>query len=324
MNYPDIGMALRPGTRYPVAPFYPPEPYPEFDGSWLSAGPFDSSNLVYHLVREALFRHLGGYNSSTNQVDLSALHRFGEVKKIVVKPNWVFEQNMLGDCVTTHASVLRPLIDYLLLAFTPTPQIIVADIPLQSANIEQIWAETGVDILCDYYRSRGLPVSFMDLRREKIIIDSSGFIPTREPLPGDELGYVEVSLGNDSYLEAISCSKGVFSVDDYEPGLATCYHRPGQHRYLIPKTVLASDLFVNLPKLKTHCKAGITSCMKNLIGINGEKGWIPHYRTGAPYNGGDEYPDYARYILNLKSRIRNALQERHRGAYHFAQAVWKR
>lgn len=324
MHSPDIGMALCPGARYPVAPFHPPEPYPEFDGSWLSAGPFDPSNLVYPLVREALFRHLGGYNATTNQVDLSVLHRFGDVKKIAVKPNWVIPQDKLGDCVTTHGSVLRPLLDYLLLAFAPTPQIIVADIPLQSSNIEQIWAETGVDRLRDYYKSKGLSVDFMDLRREKILIDSSGFIHKREPLPGDVCGYVEVSLGSDSYLEAISCSKSVFSVNDYEPGLASCFHRPGQHCYLIPKTILASDLFVNLPKLKTHCKAGITSCMKNLIGINGEKGWIPHYRVGAPYDGGDEYPDYGRYILNVKSKIRNAIQERHSWTYHFAQAVWKR
>jgi uncharacterized protein (DUF362 family) len=276
------------------------------------------------LVREALFRHLGGYNATTNQVDLSVLHRFGAVKNIAVKPNWVFPQNQLGDCVTTHGSVLRPLLDYLLLAFTPTPQIIVADIPLQSANIEQIWAETGVDRLREYYKGQGLSVVFMDLRREKILIDSSGFIHKREPLPGDARGYVEVSLDSDSYLEGISGSQSVFSVDDYEPGLASCFHRPGQHRYLIPKTILASDLFVNLPKLKTHCKAGMTSCMKNLIGINGQKGWIPHYRVGAPSNGGDEYPDYGHSILNVKSRIRNALQGRHAWAYPFAQAVWKR
>src|SRR4029453_3180135 len=104
------GMALLPGVCYPVAPFHPPEPYPEFDGSGLSAGPFDPLNLGYPLVREALFRHLGGYNAATKQVDLSVLRRLGEVKKIVVKPNWVFPQDTCGDCVTTHGSVLRPLL----------------------------------------------------------------------------------------------------------------------------------------------------------------------------------------------------------------------
>jgi uncharacterized protein (DUF362 family) len=277
------------------------------------------------LVREALFRHLGGYDVKTRQVDLSVLRRrFGEIKKIVVKPNWVRQQSKLEDCVTSHGSVLRPLLDYLLLVFGPTSQIIVADIPLQSSDIEQVWADTGVDVLRGYYKSKGLPVNFMDLRREKAIIDSSGFILRREPLPGDPLGYTDVSLGSESHLEAISCSKSVFSVNDYEPGTATCYHRPSQHRYLIPKSVLAADLFVNVPKLKTHCKAGLTACMKNLIGINGDKSWIPHFRMGAPYDGGDEYPDRMRYVMNLKSKVHNSLQEHHRWSYYIAQLVWKK
>jgi uncharacterized protein (DUF362 family) len=324
VNYPSIGMALRIGTRYPVAPFHPPELFPEFGCSWLSTGPFDTENHVYPLVREALFRHLGGYDVKTTQVDLSALRRIGEIKKIVVKPNWVRQQSQLGDCITSHGSVLRPLLDYLLLVFGPTSQIIVADIPLQSSDIEQIWAETGVDVLRNYYISKGLPVCFLDLRQEKALIDSSGFILRRESLPGDPLGYIEVSLGSESHLEAISYSKSIFSVNDYEPGSATCYHRPGQHHYLIPKSVLAADLFVNVPKLKTHCKAGITACMKNLIGINGEKAWIPHFRMGAPYNGGDEYSDGGRYILGLKTKIRNSLQEHHRWSYYIAQLIWKR
>ena len=323
-NHPDIGMALRPGTRYPAAPFHPPESYPEFGDSWLGNGPFDPENHVYPLVREALFRHLGGYDTKTKRVDLSALRRLGEAKRIVVNPNWVRQQDQIENCITTHGSVLRPLLDYLLLAFGDTSHIVVADIPLQSSDLDQTWAETGVDILRDYYESKSLPVCFMDFRREKAIIDSSGFLLRREPLRGDPLGYIEVSLGSKSHLEAITDSRSVFSVNDYEPGTATCYHRPGQHSYLIPKTVLAADLFVNVPKLKTHCKAGITACMKNLIGINGEKGWIPHFRMGAPRDGGDEYSDRARYIMNLKSRIRNSLQEYHRWAYHVAQSVWKR
>lgn len=324
MNYPDIGIALRIGAHYPGAPFHPPKSYPEFEGSWLSTGPFDPQNHVYPLVREALFRHLGGYDIHTKEVNLSALRRLGELKRIVVKPNWVHQGGKLGNCIATHGSILRPLLDYLLLVFGNKSQITVADTPLQSSDIDQIWEETGIDLLRDYYASKSLPVCFMDLRREKAIMDASGFILRRVPLRGDPLGYVEVSLGRESHLAAISGSKTIFSVNDYEPGTATCYHRPGQHSYLISKTVLAADLFVNIPKLKTHCKAGITACMKNLIGINGDKGWIPHFRIGAPHDSGDEYPDRARYIMKLKSRIHNSLQEHHRWIYHVAESVWKR
>jgi uncharacterized protein (DUF362 family) len=225
-------------------------------------------------------------------------------------------------CVTTHASVLRPIIDYLFLAFGPSVEIIVADIPLQSADLNQIWKETGVTQLREYYDMHGLTVRFMDLRRERALIDESGFISRREPLHGDPLGYVEVRLDGNSFLEEISSINTVFSVNDYEPGTTSCYHQTGHHRYLIPRSVLAADLFINVPKMKTHCKAGITVAMKNLVGINGEKGWIPHFRIGAPVEGGDEYPNGNRHVLALKTRVRNFLQGRNQLAFRLATGIW--
>ena len=154
--------------------------------------------------------------------------------------------------------------------------------------------------------------------------DAAGFIVDRVPLPGDPSGYVEVRSGRRSFLEAITTPESVFSVNDYEPGAATSHHRAGEHGFLFPKSVLTADLFVNVPKLKTHCKAGITACMKNLIGVNGDKGWIPHFRMGSPKTGGDEFPDDSRRILSMKSKIRNALQGRCRWAFAAGQTVWKR
>ncbi|HOX28772.1 MAG TPA: DUF362 domain-containing protein, partial [bacterium] len=46
---------------------------------------------------------------------------------------------------------------------------------------------------------------------------------------------------------------------------------------------------INLPKLKTHRKTGMTCALKNLVGINGNKDWLPHHRKGAAADGGDEY-----------------------------------
>ena len=70
---PDIGMAFSTGARYPTPPFDPPEQYPEFDQSSVRAERVDSNNIVYSLVREALFRHLDGYDAKNNAVDLSVL-----------------------------------------------------------------------------------------------------------------------------------------------------------------------------------------------------------------------------------------------------------
>ena len=37
--------------------------------------------------------------------------------------------------------------------------------------------------------------------------------------------------------------------------------------------------------------SGITACMKNLVGINGNKNWLPHHRLGTPAQGGDQFAD---------------------------------
>jgi len=47
---------------------------------------------------------------------------------------------------------------------------------------------------------------------------------------------------------------------------------------------------VNLPKLKTHKKTGVTLALKNLVGINGDKNLLPHHCVGSVSEGGDEFP----------------------------------
>jgi hypothetical protein len=46
---------------------------------------------------------------------------------------------------------------------------------------------------------------------------------------------------------------------------------------------------INVPKLKTHKKACITGALKNMVGINGHKEYLPHHRKGGSENGGDCY-----------------------------------
>jgi hypothetical protein len=75
----------------------------------------------------------------------------------------------------------------------------------------------------------------------------------------------------------------------------------GRHAYLLSETVLSADLVVNLPKLKTHKKTGVTLALKNLVGINGDKNWLPHHSVGSPESGGDEFPE-ARWIDRWRSR----------------------
>jgi hypothetical protein len=85
---------------------------------------------------------------------------------------------------------------------------------------------------------------------------------------------------------------------DYDAGIVNQHHANGHHEYLIAGSVMKCDAIVSIPKLKTHKKAGITVSLKNLIGVNGDKNWLPHHTEGDPERGGDERPQ-----LTLTGRL---------------------
>jgi len=78
---------------------------------------------------------------------------------------------------------------------------------------------------------------------------------------------------------------------DYDAGEVNYHHTDGRHEYLIAGCAIKCDVIFNLPKLKTHKKAGITVSLKNLVGINADKNWLPHHTEGSPVDGGDEHPN---------------------------------
>jgi hypothetical protein len=78
-------------------------------------------------------------------------------------------------------------------------------------------------------------------------------------------------------------------VTQYDPRKLALAHRLGRHQYPIAREVFEADVVFNVPKLKTHKKAGITAALKNLVGINGNKDFLPHHRVGGSLLGGDCY-----------------------------------
>jgi hypothetical protein len=95
-------------------------------------------------------------------------------------------------------------------------------------------------------------------------------------------------LGTESLLEAIGANAD-FRVTMYNPDLLMRTHGPGRHQYLIAREAIEADIIINLPKLKSHKKACVTGALKNLIGINGNKEFLPHHRKGGSAQGGDCY-----------------------------------
>jgi hypothetical protein len=121
----------------------------------------------------------------------------------------------------------------------------------------------------------------------------------RVDLKGDPAGSTVIDLRERSRLRDHRGS-GKYYGADYDQSETNLHHSAGRHEYRISKTAASADVFINLPKLKTHKKVGVTLCLKNLVGINAGRNWLPHHTDGDPSTGGDQFP--APNIKNVSER----------------------
>lgn len=210
--------------------------------------------------------------------------------RVLIKPNLVLHQNegRSGlDCLVTHASVIRAAVEAALR--TDAAEVVVGDAPIQGCDFEALidsmdlraWAreQSARDPRFkgpqDFRRTTGVLVHGVRVASENL-----------QPIERFRL----FNLGRDSVLEPISNGEDRFRVAWYDHRLLAKTHYPGVHQYLVAREVVDADVILNLPKLKLHRKAGITCALKNLIGINGNKEYLPHHRLGGSQGGGDNYP----------------------------------
>jgi uncharacterized protein (DUF362 family) len=304
-----VGLARgRPSYEGLSAPWGPGKSYPEIErllGDASDAGPF---NDVYASVRASL-HGLGLDAARFGTADwnpIGALVASG--KSIVLKPNWIRHWNPAADgrggtvdSVITHGSVLRAVADYALIAAGDEGSVSVAEAPQMDCDFDEIRKIVGLDeIEAIYEAALGQKLTVIDLRRESVEF-RDGIIEARKSLPGDPLGYRAVDLGERSFFTDSGLDPNRFRGADYDPGPTAKHHSGGRNAYLLSETVLSADLVINLPKLKTHKKTGVTLALKNLVGINGDKNWLPHHSLGSVDEGGDEFP-HNRLIDRLRSR----------------------
>lgn len=330
----NVGIIHYPEMMYPVSPpFDPEERYPEMPVDW-TRRVTGEPNLVYRAVRESLFR-LGLDREAFGTKAWNPLRTVARPgSRVLIKPNLVLHEppTLVGThALVTHASVIRPIVDYVILATGGDCRITIADCPLQEADLPRVLRANGLDALLSYYNDDlRVAVKFLDLRVDRITLRSDGFVEAREKAPGDPRGNQRVHLDVNSELEPVTQPTSHFSTS-YRPAFAVAlydrdetgsHHIPGRHEYLIPQTVLDCDVFINVPKLKTHQKAGITVCLKNLVGINADKSYLPHYREGAVEDGGDEYP-YRHWLTAANHRLRRQLSDGNPVAWLVMSRAWR-
>ena len=231
---------------------------------------------------------------------------------VVVKPNWVkheFGPTVGRNVLFTHASLVRVLLDAALEALAGNGRVFVADAPLQGCDFARFRRQSGLaEMEKDYGVGQAsacrLPVTFLDLRRQWAEIDdASSYVRGVYPLAGDPQGYSMVDLGARSRLVCFGVNAR-FGVTDYN-----AKQSQSPHCYPVGNTVLSADVILNVPKLKTHMKTGMTAALKNFVGITGAKDFLPHFRAGSPSAGGDEYPD-RNWLSHAASPVRKHLQTR--------------
>lgn len=293
--------------KYPdISPFRPSVRYPEYIFSDISKT--DEPNEIYEMVRESF--HL--MNLDPQNYGSAKWNPLGEYIKpgqsVLIKPNLVSEgQDKNSDrnrCLYTHPSLTAAVVDYVIIALKGDGRIIIGDAPVQECDFEKLITVSGYKDLIFWYKKQNLSnitIEFKDFRRIRAIV-VNGVHHHIE----NKIQELIVDIGDESEFagESYSYYKRL-RIENYAPSLLASHNNEKIHEYIFAKDVLECDCFINMPKPKTHRKAGVTAALKNLIGTISRKECIAHHTAGSKKSSrGDQYLN-----RSLLKSIDNKLQD---------------
>jgi uncharacterized protein (DUF362 family) len=245
-------------------------------------GMYDDARALHALVRDAMVQ--AGLGQRDVAAPLADVIPAGG--SVLLKPNWVLHKNNSGasmDCMVTHPAFILAALGEVLAA--GAGRVIIADAPIQSARFNVLaspaWRERVAEL------GGRTPVEILDFRNTVATVRGRDIRP-RTHLR-DAQRFVRFDLESDSLLEPISWPVGRFRCTSYDLDNLARVQRPGVHQYLLCREPFEVDVILNLPKLKTHAKTGVTAALKNLVGVNGDKNFLPHHRVGGSALSGDCY-----------------------------------
>lgn len=271
-------------------PFHPDTRFPELPFTDVSTAP----NWPYALARK-LFLDLGFDRERYGSAAWNPLgHLIQPGQTVVVKPNFVCSANDGGQdlfAMITHPSVLRALVDYAYVALRGQGRIVIADSPQMDCDWAELMRAQRLDAIQQFYQSRfRFPIEICDLRNFTVIDRRKApLTENRKPLPGDPAGTITINLGRRSHFYGLP-NENYYGAD-FNRAETLAHHRGETQEYCVSKTILAADVVLSVPKMKTHKKVGVTLNLKGLVGINTNKNFLVHYRLGRPGEGGDQFPD---------------------------------
>ncbi|MBT7735768.1 MAG: DUF362 domain-containing protein, partial [Verrucomicrobia bacterium] len=215
---------------------------------------------------------------------------------VVLKPNWVKEHDERHsgpgqwEHVVTHPAVIEAVIRWAGTQLAGSGSITVCDAPQTDSSFAALNQYCGLDEMVDRCRRDfpGTTIKLLDLRPEEWhAVD--GVTVSKTQLTGDPAGDTFVGLNDASEFVGFHGNGKLFGAS-FNMAETNERHSGDRHEYMLCRTPMDADVLINLPKLKTHKKVGVTCALKNLVGINANKNWLPHHTEGTPDLGGDQFP----------------------------------
>jgi len=278
---------------YPSAEycFSPDERYPEYPFAELSP----QSNAVYRMVRN-LLRDAGLDRDNFGAPSWNPLGdwvRHGQrvfclVNFVTNRRPWQNADDALG--MLTHASVIRAVLDYLVIATGRADLVAFGNAPVQGARRAELMNETCAEAVQRFYITEtGWNPGPRDLRLYTADVSFWGYM--RKASVSEVEDDVAINLGPNSLLDALPDEAfRRFRISDYGSQANHSFHARSRHIYKVNRAVIDADVIFHIPKLKPHGKVGLTCALKGAVGAISRKECLAHHQVGAPSEGGDEFP----------------------------------
>lgn len=288
--------------KYPESTwdFSPSEYYPEYPFAKDSIA--GEKNYVYDAIRD-MFRELELDKAHQNTSGWNPLGEYiSPGDTVLVKPNFVLDKNLSKypedlDCLVTHPSIIRCILDYTLIALKGAGKIYVADSPVKDCDFNRLMEKHKYNRIFSFMDREGASL-------KPVLMDLRGPEEERQT-EGDTRGVV-VNLGEESYFYRFEEKNTQYRVPNYDYRKVEQHHSGRIQEYNINEIALKSNVIINLPKPKTHRKSGYTGALKNFIGINYSKEYLPHHTFGSLGEGGDEFEQKS-MMKNMSSLLRQRM-----------------
>jgi len=226
-------------------------------------------------------------------------------KTVVLKPNWILDKSKSDgkwEQIITHPAIITAVIYKLLKFLTTGSKIIIAEGPDPEADFNKIIEHFPVRKWQNLAARKNISFEIVDLRDE-MYLKKNGVIFRKCPLAGDPKGATMFNLRDrESEFYGHKRSERGYYGTEYNRDETNEFHNGSDNLYSLANTPLLADLVINLPKLKTHKKTGITCALKNIVGITQKRNLLPHHSEGTAEEGGDQYPSGQRKYL-IESRL---------------------